>query len=600
MKKFLDKFFPLIPVIAILVPAMFSHSCANTTQAPSGGDKDSIPPILVKVSPPNYSTNIPLTGQEFTFTFNEYVTVKDAKGIFLSPPGIRAPMNRLKGKSVIVYFERDTLRPNTTYTIDFTNAIGDNNEGNPFPGYTYVFSTGETIDTMMVCGLVQDCNTLAPVKGAKVMLYKNHADSAIFLERPDAAAITDDWGFFSIRNIADTLYRMYAIKDEDNNNMYNSASVTVGFIDSLIRPVTVVDDSMPELQKYDMKDTLACQARKPRYEISLFQEKSARQSINSKVRLSDRTCYISFTAPGAHIDTMWIRGIADENLITQINRQRDCLEIWVNDRRIMPDTFYAYVNYLKTDTLGLLSPYTEEVKLVHPEPRAKRRTKQKEITHADTICAMALTAEGNRVEKDGFNLLFTQPIINSGFDRMICRSVNPRQQEDTLTFTVTQDSTNLLAYKIMPDVTFTTGYDYFLKIPERCFRNIDGFYNDSTEVKVTLPSDDKLSTLTLHMSSVHGKYIVDLMDENKTSTVRNEEIRSDGDIVFKYLTAGKYHIRITEDRNENSLVDTGDLLSHKQPERAKFYKSGSEDNSVLEILEMSEVEQDIDLSILFN
>ena len=495
MKRFLDRYFPLIPVLLVLIPVFFSPSCANTTQAPTGGDKDTIPPVLLKVSPEKGTTGVKLTGQEFVFTFDEYVKIKNLQNIYLSPPLKKPVKAKTRGKSVIVYFEDDTLAANTTYTIDFTDALADNNEGNVFPGFTYVFSTGESVDSLMITGLVQDCNTLSPVKGAKVLLYKNHADSAIFLERPAAAAITDDWGFFSIRNIQDTLYRLYAITDANNDNRYNSESELVAFCDTAIRPVTVVDDSLPELKKYDMKDTVNCQSRKTEYELSLFKEKHAKQMIVNKVRVNDRTSYITFMAPNAHIDTMWIRGVPDDRLITQFNLQRDCLEVWVNDRRTMPDTFHVFVNYLKTDTLGLLSSYTEEVRLVNPVPKAKRRAAQKNLKHQDTICVYSLSAKGETVERKGFELSFKVPIIYEGFKEMTLRIVNPKQQEEMGTFQVIPDSTNILNYTIMPDFKLMPGFEYFLKMPERTFRDINGFYNDSTDVKVSLPTDDKLSTL---------------------------------------------------------------------------------------------------------
>ena len=599
MKKFLDKYFPLIPVLLILVPLLYSPSCANTTQAPTGGKKDTLAPIVVKVSPASGVTGVSRTKSEFVFTFDEYVKIKNLQNIYLSPPMRRPLKAKTRGKSVVVYFEDDTLAANTTYTIDFTDAIADNNEGNVYPGFTYVFSTGDQIDSMMITGIVQDCNTLKPVKGAKVLLYKNHADSAVFLERPVAAAITDDWGYFSIRNIQDTLYRLYAVTDGNNDNLYSPESETVAFVDSLIRPVMVVDDSLPELIKYDMKDTVNCQKRKTEYELNLFKEKNAKQMIVNKVRLNDRTSYITFMAPNAHIDTMWIRGVPADRLITQFNLQRDCLEVWVNDRRPMPDTFYTYVNYLKTDTLGNLSSFTEEVKLIHPIPKAKRRASaRKEVKHEDTICVYTLTAKGETVEQLGYQLNFKVPIIYEGFKEMSLRIVNPKQQEEMGTFKVIPDSTNVLKYTIMPNVKLMPGFEYFLKMPYHTFRDINGFYNDSTEVKVSLPSDEKLSTLTLHLTGVDGKYIVDLMDERKTNVVRNYIINKDSDLVFPYLSAAKYCIRITEDKNDNNLVDTGDLLAHKQPEQAKFYKL-KDDSPYIEILERSEMDQSVDLRELF-
>ena len=191
MKKFLTRFFPLVPAMTLLVLSVFQPSCANTTQAPTGGLKDTIPPVVRRVVPQPGAVSVPVHGTKVAFTFDEYVTVKDPKGIYLSPPQQKSLKYKMRGKTVIVYFEEDLL-PNTTYTLDLTGAIADNNEGNMFPGFTTVFSTGDSIDSMYITGLVQDCNTLMPIKGATVMLYKDQRDSAVFLERPVAAVKTDD------------------------------------------------------------------------------------------------------------------------------------------------------------------------------------------------------------------------------------------------------------------------------------------------------------------------------------------------------------------------------------------------------------------------
>lgn len=599
MRKFLDRYFPAIPVLIALIPAFFSNGCANTSQAPTGGWKDTLAPIVVKVSPEKGVCNVKRTGQTFEFTFDENVSVKTASNVFLSPPLKKPLKSKVRGgKTVVVYFEDDTLAENTTYTIDFTNAIADYNEGNMFPGYTYVFSTGDYIDSLFITGIVQDCNTLLPIKGATVLLYKDQADSAVFLRKPFAAAKTDDWGYFSIRNIPDTLYRLYAIIDDNNDNIYNPETEKVAFCDSLIRPFSVVDDSLPELVKYDMKDTVNCQSRKTQFELNIFKEKNAKQAIVNKERIADRVNYITFLAPNAHIDTMWIKGIPDDKLITQFNQQRDCLEVWVNDRRAMPDTFHAFVNYLKTDTLGMLSSFTEEVKLVNPVPKAKRRTYMKNLKHEDTICVFKLEAKGETIEQYGYSMKFKLPIINEGFDSLRFKVVNPKQQEEIGKFNVIPDSTNLLNYTIMPDVNFLPGYEYFLKVPAGLFQDINGFWNDSTEVKVGLPSDEKLSTLTLNLSGVDNKYIVDLLDEKKTTVIRSYIVTEDKELVFPYLTAAKYCIRITEDLNWNSLVDTGNLLEHKQPEKVKFYKL-QDDTPYLEVPERSEMSQDINIAELF-
>lgn len=597
MKKFLSKYFPILPVGLILIPIMFFHSCANTKQAPSGGPKDSIPPVIVKIKPLPGVIGVPVHGATFEFTFDEYVKVKDPKNIFLSPPLTKAPKNKIKGKSLIIYFE-DDLDSNTTYTLDFTDAIQDNNEGNLFPGFTYSFSTGETIDSMYITGVVQDCNTLQPVKGATVMLYKDLADSAIFNSRPTAAVKTDDWGFFSLRNIADTTYRLYAIKDDAGNNLYDPDTDLIAFIDSIIRPVNTVNDSIFELKKMDMKDTVNCLARKAEYELSLFKEKGSKQMIKNHGRTGDRSGFISFSAPRAHIDTMWISGIAADRLITQFNTRRDSLEIWINDQRPMPDTLHLFVNYRKTDSTGLRSPYSEHLKLfVEGVGKKKSRSQKVEKSHSDSICTLTLTAEPETIQEIGYKLEFKNPIINEKFDSLRFYALNPKQQEVTATYTVEPDSTDIKVYYVHPVETLLSGYEYFLKIPQGSFRDITGFYNDSTEVKVTLPTDEKLSTLNLNLIDVKNKYIVELQDENRSNVLRTYVVDSDRLITIPYLKSAKYCIRITEDVNRNSMVDGGDLLEHRAPEKVKYYKTG--DNVPFNVPESSEVTQDINLAEIF-
>lgn len=597
MKKIFNNLLPIATVTLILGSLMFSHSCANTTTPPSGGPKDTIPPLITEVMPVLGQTGVPRTKTHLEIKFNEYVTVKDPKSLFLSPPLEKAPKFKIKGKSVVVYFEND-LDSNKTYTLDVTNAIADNNEGNMFPGYTMVFSTGDRIDSMMVTGTVQDCNTLKPIKGATVMLYKDQADSAIFLKRPDAAVKTDDWGFFCLRNIQDTIYRMYAIVDENNNNMYEAENEKVAFIDTLITPLGKTVDSLPELMKYDMKDTLNCLARKSEYTLNIFREKPSKQLIVNKERVGERTAYITFMAPYAQIDSIWIKGVPEEKLITQFNIVQDSLEIWVNDPKPQPDTLFLNVKYMKTDTLGMLNSFTEEIKLTKPKSLLAGKSAKKDIKKEDTTCVFTLEAKPELVELEGFTMEFKYPVVKEAFDSLILKSVNPRQQESFGKYKVIRDSLNLRKYTIMPEEKFQVGWEYFLKVPHRKFTDINGFYNDSTEVKVALPTDDKLSSISVVLSNVSNKYIVDLLNEKRTEILRSYIIEKDGTLVFPYLKAGKYSIRFTEDINRNGIVDTGNLLEHKQPEKVLFYTL-EDGNNLIDIPEMTELEQNIDVGEMF-
>ncbi len=598
-RKLLQTLALALAVGSTLGVMIFSHSCANTTTPPSGGPKDTIPPVIRKMTPLDGATNVPTHKTRLEFKFNEYVVVKDPKSIFLSPPLEKAPKYKIRDKSVIVSFEGD-LDSNRTYTLDLTNAIADNNEGNMFPGFTLVFSTGERIDSMYITGTVQDCNTLRPVKGATVMLYKDQADSAVFLKRPDAAVKTDEWGFFCLRNIQDTVYRMYAVLDGNGNNRYDPDNDQVAFLDTLLRPVLRVADSIPELLKYDMKDTVSCLARKSQFELNMFKEKPSKQMIVNKERIGERTAYITFMAPYAQVDSVWIKGVPPDRLITQFNLVRDSMEIWVNDPRKQPDTLFLNVKYMKTDTTGVLADFTELIKLTKPRKTAAaaRKSSTRDLKHEDTLCVFSVDAKPENIEQYGFVMEFKYPVVETAFDSMTFKSVNPKQQETLEKFSVTQDSLNLRKYVVTPKLKYRSGYEYILKVPHRKFKDINGFYNDSLEVKVSLPKDDALSTLKLDMKNVGNKYIVDLLDEKRDKVLRSFIIDSDRILTFPYLKAGKYSVRITEDLNRNGIVDTGILLEHRQPEKVRFYKL-DDGTFLMDIMEMTEMEQTLDLKEMF-
>ena len=597
MKK-LTKYIPLIPAALVLGAMMFPSGCANTTTPPSGGPKDTIPPVLVNTYPLPGAVNVPTHKTQVKFTFDEYVVVKDANAIFLSPPLEKKPKYKISGKSLVVSFDSD-LDSNRTYTLDITGAIADNNEGNMYEGFTLVFSTGSQIDSMCMTGVIQDCNTLMPIKGATVLLYKDHADSAIFLHRPDAAAKTDDWGFFSLRNIQDTVYRVYALRDANNNNIYEPDQESVGFLDDTFRPRTVYNDSIYELKKFNMKDTALCLARKTDVELNVFREKPTKQFIVKKERVGLRTAFLTFMAPGAKVNSMKIRGLAAEKLISQFNPQQDSLELWVNDQRKMPDTLQLQINYDKTDSLGKLVPTDELVKLVLDKKlKAElQKSSQRDVKHQDTIAVFKTEADPTTVEQYGFRVEFQYPLIQEAWDSLVFRSVNPRQQEKRERYTVKQDPNNLRLYTIMPREKLQTGFDYYLKLPYRKFRDVNGHYNDSTEMKVTLPTDEKLSTISLELTRVRHRYIVDLLSEKRDKVIRSFMVDADQTLVFPYVKAGKYCIRITEDTNRNGLVDTGSILEHRQPEKVKFYKL--KDDFLLDIPERTEYEQKINLEELF-
>ena len=243
-------------------------------------------------------------------------------------------------------------------------------------------------------------------------------------------------------------------------------------------------------------------------------------------------------------------------------------------------------------------PFVEEIKLVKPKELTVRKSARKDIKKEDTTAVFSVDAKPENVEQNGYIVEFKYPLVESAFDSVTFRYLNPRQQETKGKFTVTQDSLNLRKYVIRPIDKFLPGYEYFLKIPGHKFKDINGFYNDSLEVKVMLPNDETLSTLSVNMMNVRNKYIVDLLDEKRSDVLRKYIIENDQTLVFPYLKAGKYSIRLTEDVNRNGIVDTGNLLEHKQPEKVLFYKleNGSD---FIDIPEKTELSQSIDVGEMF-
>jgi uncharacterized protein (DUF2141 family) len=202
------------------------------------------------------------------------------------------------------------------------------------------------------------------------------------------------------------------------------------------------------------------------------------------------------------------------------------------------------------------------------------------------------------VEQNGFELEFRNPIISERFDSIQFFAINTRQRQSRAEFTVEQDSLNLRRYILRPKDKLLPGFEYTMKLPYRAFRDINGFWSDSTLVKVSLPSDETLSTLELELSGVDRKLIVDLLGEKRDQVLRSFVVESDQVLVFPYLKTGKYSIRLTEDLNRNGRVDTGNYSERRQPEKVKFYKL-RDGTYIINIPESTEMEQKIDVAKLF-
>lgn len=584
--------------LALFVAACIgSHSCANTTTAPSGGPKDTLPPVLIKLTPESGTTNFPTTGGKITLQYNEYTVVKTATDILLSPPTRRRPQAKIKGKNIVVTLP-DTLRADQTYTIDFGQALADNNEGNLAPRLVYAFSTGETLDSLYFTGTVINSQTLAPVKGALVAAYIDQSDSVCFNQRPDAAVKTDDWGYFVLRNLSDTLYQIFVYSDTDADYKYNPDEDEVGFLDSLYRPTHVVNDSVPELHAFDMKDTLHCSARESMINLVTFKELQTVQYLQNSVRTSERQGYLKFSAANVQIDQLEFVGIPDSSVILQYNVTRDSIDFWINTSYRLDDSLLIRLNYLKTDSTGQLSPCEENLSLAIKKTEDSKQLSKDPKQKPDTTFTLVVSAKDETVEQVGVSIESALPMIHVQRDTIQLFETNPKGQKSEKTFRFEQDSNEIRRYVIKPDFDLIKGYDYELKIPAGTFVNLDKLPNAEAGAKFKVPQGENLSQLEVQLTGVEDRYIVELTDEKGSRVFRTYHVEQAGALLFPYLQAGRYMIRITCDKNRNGYADTGNLLARKQPEVVRFYES-QPGNKILEIPESAEIEQTIDLKAMF-
>ncbi len=581
-------------------------SCANTSAAPEGGPKDTIPPVLVMTYPLQNSINHPLEKRKssIAFEFNEYVALKDQNNnFFLSPPQSKPPKSKIKGKQVVISFE-EPLDSNRTYSFSLGEAVKDNNEGNPFPPYTLSFSTGDHIDSMFVSGTIYESSSMMPMKGITVLFHTDMSDSALFKTLPRAAAKSDSWGYFVVRNLPkDTVYRIYAIEDVNNNNLYDPESERVAFLDTLVIPANVMHDDSPELALVDMKDTAACFARPSQLSLSMFKEMNTRQFLRTKERKAAREIYLKFGAPYPQIDSIVIEGIPEDKIIREYNYYKDSIILWINDQGPIKDTLNMTVSYMKTDdTLKTLVPWTDTLKMIRPLREFEKNKFDEMVEKPDTVAEYTVDATPEKINVNGISILFASYMVTTPFDSIEFTSKNTREQISEAKFRIEADTNDLKHFILWPEEPLQTGFEYTLRIKDSLFMDIDGNYCDSLVKKISLPKNEELSSLSLEVSGVNENYVVELVDEKRKKVFFKYNIDSDCTLEFPYLKKGKYSIRITEDKNHNGQIDTGVLLEKKQPEKVLMYKFNEKlgnDAYILNLPERTELIQSINLAEMF-
>ncbi|MBR5436517.1 MAG: Ig-like domain-containing protein, partial [Muribaculaceae bacterium] len=341
-----------VAVIAAIVAA-----CASIGR-PEGGMRDIDPPVFTTSNPPQGTLGV--TRNRFVIEFNENISVDDVSNkVVVSPSQKSMPSIIALGKRIIVEL-RDTLRPNTTYTIDFGDAIKDLNEGNILDGFTYDFSTGETVDSLEISGMLFEARTLEPAQGMLVGVYSNLADSAITTLPMERIARTNQLGQFTIRNLAPGKYRLFALKDQ-NRDYHWDRTEDVAFFDSIITPTAHPTMRTDSLHTPDGRDSVVTRASVAYFPndilLTWFNEEYKAQYLKDKSRTDSLKLSLIFAAPADTLPSItllngnhagepiekWSRLNASQTL--------DTLQYWITERDIIrQDTLRLAARYLRTDS----------------------------------------------------------------------------------------------------------------------------------------------------------------------------------------------------------------------------------------------------------
>lgn len=593
MKRLIRKVLAVVTVIAAL------YSCASIGR-PDGGPLDETPPRFIGSTPAAGALNN--TKTKVSLSFDEFIKLEKAnEKVVISPPQVQQPEIKASGKRISVNL-LDSLKPNTTYTIDFSDAIVDNNEGNPLGNFAFTFSTGSAIDTMEVSGTLLEASNLEPVKGMLVGMHSNLSDTA-FTKLPfDRVARTDSRGHFTIRGVAPGKYRIFGLMDADQNFAFSQKSEALAFNDSLVIPrweerirqdTTWVDsltiDTIVERKyTYYLPDNVILRS---------FKEDLFSQYLVKNERLTPEKFTLYFAAKADTLPVL--KGLNfDERdaFIIEKNLTNDTIHYWVRDSLLYKqDTLSLSLNYLYTDTLNQLVPRTDTLNLVAKtvkkavdEPKKKKKKKGEEEEPEPTKFLHVSTYIPSTMDVyDYISLSFDEPIAS--FDST---AIHLKQKVDTLwediPFAFEQDSLKLRKYNLYYD--WEPGKEYEFSVDSTAFHGIYGLFTDKIKQNIKVRSLEEYGAIYFNISGCDSIAFVELLD-TQDKVVRKVPVVN-GQADFYFLNPGKYCARLINDTNGNGVWDSGEYETKRQPEMVYYYPQ------ILEPKANWEVEQTWDVKAL--
>ena len=589
MKK--DKWLIVTLLLTMIV------SCARMGQ-PDGGWFDDTPPVVVHTDPSDKGTRV--KSKKVTITFDEFIKLEDANNkVVISPPQIEPAEIKSSGKKIVVEL-KDSLKDNTTYTIDFSDAISDNNEGNPMGNYTFSFSTCERIDTFEVSGNVLDASNLEPIKGILVGLYDDLSDT-VFAKKPFIrVSRTDSRGRFVIRGVAPGTYRVYALQDADGDYTYSQKSEMLAFShhtfepfakpdirqDTVWRDTLRIDSIIRVNYTHFFPDDLVLRAftvlQTDRYLV-----KSDRSEPN---RLNFFFSYGNDSLPR-------LRGLnfnSDSAFVVEPSLKNDTITYWIKDTALVNrDSLTIEASYLITDSTGALVMQTDTLEMIPKvsyEKRMKQQAKEfekwqkeqekkkKKGEAYDSVMALKplepkIIGAGTITPEQ--NIYFTMP---TPLEKCDTSCIHLYSKIDTLWYKSRFEWNPVegsirqfeLRAEWRPDI------EYSLEVDSAAFVDIYGLASKPIKQGIKVSSNDEFGSLIVNVSGIKDSAAVVVQLLNSSDAVIKEAAVVDGSAAFFYLKAGKYYLKAFVDRNGNGIWDTGDYYADLQPEEIYYYPKAVE------------------------
>ena len=565
--------------IFIIIAAAVMYSCANIGN-PSGGPIDKTPPIFMRSNPTPNAVNV--KDRKIEIFFDEIVTLKDpSTKIIVSPAQTEMPRMSALGRKVTVELV-DSLLPNTTYTIDFSNSIQDNNEGNAIDNFAFAFSTGSVIDSMRVSGYVLDSRTLEPMQSVVVGLQSNLADSAFHKEKLQRVALTNDRGQFTIRNVSPGSYHIFALKDLDRDYKFGNPTEDIAFLDSIIVPSIgsreAADTVYNDLNEIDT----IMRATRPAYFpndilLSMFNEDRKSQYLANNLRVDSTRISLTFAAASDTLPSLSIVGrndVPDQWYTLERSQTNDTLTYWIRPPHLVSaDTLIVATTYLRTDTASNLSWGTDTLKFTFQRQKAKKKKKNEETDSLEQIRFMELHPLANGTQEVYAPLLLQTGTPIERYSREAFH-LQRKLQNDTIFYPAEiksialRDST-LSRRDLMLKVDWEPGAAYTLAVDSLAITDIYGLQTKPLKVDFNVRKMEEYGNIVFNIPAVRDSAIVELLDGTEKIVLRAPVKSHRAELLN--LLPGKYYARLFIDRNGNGKYDTGNYDMHLQPEETVYY-----------------------------